>query len=214
MKKILLLYFSGSGSTKMISEVLEIKLKSKNYQVDLIEITPSLNQKVIDNYDFFILGVPTYNGHPPKTVLNFIEKVQYQNNSKRVFLFATYGLYVVNNLRIVAKNLFKKNIRTVGNTGFRGPASDGVLLFPSWIKFMFIYEKNIKTKINLALKNIDLLFNNKTAKTKIPCYKWYAPLDWLPNTVIAHWAFYKFYKSNLTNNEKAYQKTNRTKNIF
>lgn len=197
MKKILLLYFSGSGSTKMIAEILELQLKANGYKTDIQEITNELSPEVLIECDFLILGVPTYNGLPPKTVLSFIEKIPNNRNLKNIFLFATYGLYPVNNLRILAQKLLHKNIKTVGSIGFRGPASDGVLLFPSWIKFMFNYEKNIKLKINQAVSDISSLVDNKKTKQKIPAYKWYAPLDWLPNTVFTAWYFRKFLKPNI-----------------
>lgn len=195
--KILLLYFSGSGSTKMISEILEFKLNSRGYDIKIQEISNELSPKVVNSYSFLVIGVPTYNGLPPKTVLNFVEKITFYKNSKNVFLFATYGLYPVNNLRILAQKLRKKNILTVGSAGFRGPASDGVLLFPSWIRFMFNYENRIKVKIDKAVDDISVLFENKNARTKIPAYKWYALLDWLPNRVFTSWFFTKFLKPNL-----------------
>lgn len=125
----------------MISEILEFKLKAYGYKIDIQEITNELSPEIICNYDFLILGVPTYNGLSPRTVINFVERIQVHSDFKNILIFATYGLYPVNNLRFLAKKLLNKNIKTIGFIGFRGPASDGVLLFPSWIKFMFNYEK-------------------------------------------------------------------------
>lgn len=54
--------------------------------------------------------------------------------------------------------------------------------------------KNIEVKIDKAVNEISLLFNNTNPKLKIPAYKWYAPLDWFPNRVFTSWYFNKFLK--------------------
>lgn len=197
LEKILLLYFSGSGSTQTISEILKYKLETLNYKVDSVDLDIKTKPEIIEKYDFILLGTPTYHCYPPKTVSEFINKIKPQNNSKKIFLFATYGLYPGNNLRTIAKKLLDKKIQTIGYTGFRGPASDGTLLLPSWIKFMYNYEKDIKIKTNYTVKQIELLYKDKKPKTKIPFYKWYAPLDWIPNKFFASRKFHKEYVPNI-----------------
>ncbi len=46
-KQILLLYFSGSGSTKTMSEILKHKLEILKYQVDLVDIDITTNPNII-----------------------------------------------------------------------------------------------------------------------------------------------------------------------
>jgi flavodoxin len=196
-KQILLLYFSGSGSTRTISEILKHKLEILKYQVDLVDIDIKTNPNIISKYDFIILGTPTYHGYPSKTLSGFLNEIEYQSQQKSVFLFATYGLYQGNNLRMLAKELLQKNIKTIGSAGFRGPASDGVLLLPSWIKFMFDYEKNIKNKLDNAVKQIDSLYMISNPKIKIPFYKWYVPFDRIPNKMFAARQFHKNYVPHL-----------------
>lgn len=197
LKKILLIYFSGSGSTETISEIISYKLGALNYKVDLISLNIATSPEIIDKYNFIILGTPTYHCYPPETVSEFINKIKSQKDSKKIFLFATYGLYSGNNLRMIAKKLSEKNIQTVGFAGFRGPASDGSLLFPSWIKFMFNYERNIKNKIEKITEQIDNLYKKQNPKTKIPSYKWYALIDWIPNKFFASKLFHKKYLPNI-----------------
>lgn len=196
-KKIILAFYSGVGSTKTIAEVLQIKLKEKDYEIDLLDIDLNADATILEKYDFIIIGTPTYHCYPPKTVSEFIDKIKYNSKVKHVFIFATYGLYVGNNLRIIAKKLLEKNIETVGFTGFRSPAVDATLLFPEFIKMMYKYEHNIKDKIIDAVTEIDRLLRTNNYKVKIPLYKWYAPLDWFPNKFYTARKFDKDYKPNI-----------------
>ncbi len=196
-KKVLLAFYSGAGSTKTIAEVLLIKLQKINHEIDLLDIDVGTDVNILNEYDFIIFGTPTYHCYPPKTVSEFISKIKYQTNIKHIYLFATYGLYVGNNLRMIAKEFLNKNIQTVGFTGFKSPASDATLLFPTFIKMMYHYKSSIKNEITGTVNEIDRLLKSNTFKTKIPFYKWYAPLDWLPNKFYTARKFHKDYKPNI-----------------
>jgi flavodoxin len=196
-KKILLAFYSGVGSTKTISEVLQIRLQDYNYRVDLLDIDVNADASLIEHYDFLIIGTPTHHCYPPKTVSEFIAKIKNQSKSKNIFLFATYGLYVGNNLRMIAKSLLNKNIHTVGFTGFRSPAADGTLIFPTFIRMMYRFESNIKNKIIEVVSEIDRLIQSDSLKGKIPFYKWYAPFDWLPNKFYTARKFDRDFKPNI-----------------
>ncbi|MBC8526588.1 MAG: flavodoxin domain-containing protein [Candidatus Cloacimonetes bacterium] len=180
-KKILLAFYSGAGSTRTVAEVLQIRLQDCGYKIDLLDIDVETDTGNIEQYDFLIIGTPTHHCYPPKTISEFVDKIAYQPEPKNIFLFATYGLYVGNNLRMIAKSLLGKNIRTVGFAGFRSPAADASLMFPTFIKMMYKYESNIKDKIINTVAEIDRLIQTGNPKVKIPFYKWYAPLDWFPN---------------------------------
>ncbi len=196
-KKILLAFYSGVGSTRTVAEVLQIRLQDHNYKVDLLDIDVNTDTSNIENYDFLIIGTPTHHCYPPKTVSEFVDKINNQSEPKNIFLFATYGLYVGNNLRIIAKSLLSKNIRTVGFAGFRSPAADATLMFPTFIKMMYKYESNIKNKINETVSEIDRLIQSDNLKVKIPIYKWYAPFDWFPNKFYTARKFDRDFKPNI-----------------
>jgi len=175
-KKILIIYHSGSGSTKTISEVFKEKL-SQFYKVDLLQARFDFNYQRLFDYDFFVLGFPTYHCAPSNSMLEFVNKIPEVNPSKNAFVFTTYGLYTGNSLRIFTKKLFQKRIITIGYAQIRGPASDGVLLFPSFISSMFRYEKRAKQKIERFVVEIRKLINSPTSKLKVPRYKWYVLIN-------------------------------------
>jgi formate hydrogenlyase subunit 6/NADH:ubiquinone oxidoreductase subunit I/menaquinone-dependent protoporphyrinogen IX oxidase len=184
IRNLLILYHSGSGSTKIISKVIKKKLMELDtYNIDLHHISVKKNPDNLMKYDVLIFGFPTYHCEPSRTIHEFIEKILVQENSRNVFVFTTYGLYTGNSLRIAIKALKKKNLICVDYKKFRGPASDGALFFPPF-KFIFRYGRNVNERLN---KFIDSIYkksringnqaNNGKLKYKIPFYKLYAPFN-------------------------------------
>ena len=107
----------------------------------------------------------------------------------------TCGLYLGNAMRILAKKLYEKNIVPLGYERFRGPGSDGALLFPSFIKFMFSYESSVKKKIEGVISDIEVGLQVEAKRPKIPVYKWYVPI----NNIFSHFGekSYKRYSRNI-----------------
>jgi len=196
-KKILLAFYSGAGSTRTVAEVMQSRLEAYGYSSDLLDIDANTIPPDFENYDFLVLGTSTHHCYPPKTISEFVDKIEKQTTPKNIFLFATYGLYVGNNLRIIGKSLLSKNIRTVGFAGFRSPAADATLMFPTFIKMMYRFEANVKDKIIKAVSEINKLIQSDKAKVRIPIYKWYAPLDWFPNKYYTARKFDRDFKPNI-----------------
>ncbi len=176
MKKVLVLYHSGSGSTKLISEVLSERL-TKTCEIDIFQISNSFEYKQIENYDLLIFGFPTYSCQPSLSMKEFVDRMPVLSKNVKAFVFTTCALYTGNALRILIKKLYQKNIVTIDHSQFIGPASDGALLFPNLSSKIFQYEKKINTKILKSVDVISKTLNSSKAKLKIPAYKWYVPLN-------------------------------------
>lgn len=165
--KILLIYFSGSGSTKAIAEILKSFLTALGFDVTVVDLNIATRASIVDDFDYIVFGTPVYHCYPPDTVMEFIHKIQLQLKYKRVFLFATYGLYSGNTLRTIAKKLQAKNIHCVGHIGLRGPGSDASMMAPDWFKFVFRYEKSTRRKLEFAANKISEIFHCQNPKTRI-----------------------------------------------
>ncbi len=72
MNKVLILYHSGSGSTKLISEVLSEKM-SETFETDLLIVSSSFDYQQIENYDLLIFGFPTYSCQPSLSMKEFVD---------------------------------------------------------------------------------------------------------------------------------------------
>jgi flavodoxin/NAD-dependent dihydropyrimidine dehydrogenase PreA subunit len=176
MKKILIAYFSGSGSTKNISEVLKTKLSS-SFEVELIEIATSFDYSIFEKYDIVVFGFPTFGCEPPKTVLEFVEDMPTFSQPLKGFVFTTYALYQENCLRHFIKKISEKNFIITDYCGIRGPASDGALVFPESWSFIYNYERFIKDKLNFCVKRISELIDVEVECSRVPAIKWYTLIN-------------------------------------
>ncbi len=173
-EKAALLYHSGAGSTKTVSEILVHKLEDL-FNIEIKHIDFDYDYSLLTSYDVLILGFPTYHCEPSNSMMDFIQKMPIFKNSIKAFIFTTYGLYSGNALRITAKELKKKNVKVLDYFSFRSPASDGALLFPSSLKILFEYEKSFYKHLNFMA---DQIKNYKILPAKNPpMYKVYVPLN-------------------------------------
>lgn len=145
MKRILLLYFSGAGSTKTVAKKIYTaiggRLPVDIYAVDQLPALLDMN-----DYHGFIIGYPVHHAHPPKRLLRFFDAVPALRKPRPAFLFNTRGWYSANSHRILAKRLASKNIRVVMDTEYRAPASDGSLLAP-FVPAFWRFEAGLERKI-------------------------------------------------------------------
>ena len=194
-KKILIVYHSGSGSTRTISEILRDRL-SNNYKVDFVKICPDFDYKKLSYYDLVLLGYPTYYFKPSLSTSEFVDNMLVFRNKIQFHIFTTYGLYSGNSIRTLVSILLQKNAIVIAYTQIRGPASDGVLLLPSFLKLFFRYERKAKIKVNKIIGEIKGFLKNPGKIPKIPLPRWYSPITGLFSKQI-HGIDYSAYKKNL-----------------
>ena len=108
MKKTLIIYHSGSGSTKTVSQVLREKL-SKSFKTKLLEVNLKFNYQILLDYDFIVFGFPTYHCEPSTTMMDFLKQMPVFNKPLKSFIFTTFGLYPGNSLRIFIKLIITEN---------------------------------------------------------------------------------------------------------
>ena len=169
MKSILVLYFSGVGSTKKVAEIICSQLL-QSCKVDIFSIEsreiPDLN-----NYDALVIGTPTYHAAPAKIMMSYLDILPPLTKKTPAFIYNTRGLCSLNTNRTLAKKLQKKNIATIIDRAYRSPASDGSILAP-FIKRFFEFEKDIYKKINRdCVEFIGLLNSDSLLKPYIPRFQ-------------------------------------------
>lgn len=175
-KKVLILFHSGSGSTRTISEIFRDKL-SESYTVDMIQVGRSVDYRMIYDYDFVLFGFPTYHCRPSKSMLEFVDNMPVGGLRKTAFVFTTCGLYMANSLRILIKKLQERSVITAGFLQIKGPASDGALLYPASFHRMYKYEKKTRKKIEQAVSDMDDLIHSRSPRPRTPAYRWYVPIN-------------------------------------
>ncbi|HAX73134.1 MAG TPA: hypothetical protein DCY20_06385 [Firmicutes bacterium] len=84
-----ILYFSGTGNTKYVSQLLKQSFEKQGCEMlsycmeDSFELAP-------DTYDFLVLGFPKYYEYPPLKFIEFVlNKVPMMSTQTKTFIFCT-----------------------------------------------------------------------------------------------------------------------------
>ncbi|RQD68595.1 MAG: 4Fe-4S ferredoxin [Tindallia sp. MSAO_Bac2] len=180
-KSLLIVYHSGAGSTKTIAEIYCCLLENlcTDHQIHLTPISDKGAFQNIQEYDLIILGFPTYHSEPPASMKEFAEEMPPMNTPQKLFLFTTYGLYPANSLRIIGKQLKKKNYLLCGTAGYRGPATDAALLLPK-ISPLLVFGKKTASRLVDDLLEIKHCLEGGKVNESMPRFKLYSLLNY-PN---------------------------------
>jgi ferredoxin len=87
--KCVIIYFSGTGNTKYITEIF--KNNFENYKVECKTINIENTEKLEDDYDIFAFGAPIYAGLFPKNYVEWISNNVSEVDSKKCIIFSTQG---------------------------------------------------------------------------------------------------------------------------
>jgi hypothetical protein len=71
--KVVVLYWSKTGNTKKVAEAISHTLKDEKGDVDLVGIEDAMGLDWFD-YDLVCLGFPSYQWHPPKPVVDYLQE--------------------------------------------------------------------------------------------------------------------------------------------
>ncbi len=178
--KLLVLYHSGVGNTKLIANRLNSKLK-QTYVTDLFAVEEIGDDFSFKNYDGYVIGFPTCHTHPSDSILKFINSIDMLKRSKPAYIFTTCGWFSANTLRIFARLCLNKNIIPVLHQSYRCPATDGTLVAP-YIKALFSFEKGLTKKIDNDVEKIKTAFEGEPS-ANLPRFKLISLLNY-PNKKI------------------------------
>ena len=120
--KIGLFYFSGTGNTEKIGEVIASELAESNAKVDVFNITSyKERQKNFDlsTYDAIIFGCPTYAWRAPKVIREWFKSLDGQE--KKCATFFTYGGVDIGSAHYDTKEILEgSNFILIGSSEFPG----------------------------------------------------------------------------------------------
>ena len=92
--KVLIIYFSQSGSTEKIAKMIQNGIIKSGNDCDLEKIK-NVNLKSLEDYDLIGIGTPTFFYREPVNVKLFISRLG-NLNGKHCFIFATHGSIIGN----------------------------------------------------------------------------------------------------------------------
>jgi menaquinone-dependent protoporphyrinogen IX oxidase len=106
MKRILILYFSGAGSTKKVAELMRETLAAQcDVELRAFEDAAEMD---LNAFDGLILGTPVYHAAPSRIVTGYFKRMSPLRENIPAFIYNTRGLYSCNTNRILAKQVREK----------------------------------------------------------------------------------------------------------
>ncbi|MBL4556921.1 MAG: flavodoxin family protein [Rhodobacteraceae bacterium] len=90
------MFFSGSGSTALIAELIAGRLAARGHDAPLLSVEQNSDPGLLGACDLAVIGTPTYHNCPAGTLLDWIARWPPGAGPARAFLFATFGLYTGN----------------------------------------------------------------------------------------------------------------------
>lgn len=184
--KTLILYFSGTGNTYFIADLIHKKLVEERVDTDIepVEIFPPENAK---EYDLLLFGFPIYSCDMPGFLNGFVKNLSV-TRTKGIILFATMGFYGCNALYRASKKFAKVGFVPLLAEEIKLPGSDGLLFIKKESRFankvlskdykkLPSIKKAVKNIVNKVLEiKISNLLNSDDAN--IPLFKsWAFPME-------------------------------------
>ena len=90
-RKVLLIYYSGTGNTKYVTDHLYQRLLEEDFEVDVYRINPLKMERLdLSSYDLIGIGYPIYGFNLPSKVHKFFNKQRFKKG-QQVFVYKDSG---------------------------------------------------------------------------------------------------------------------------
>ncbi len=117
--KVLIKYFSGTGNTKLVSELIRDILVNRDFVVEVSSIEET---GTIESFDLLVIGGPIYAGNFPERLIRYIIRNVPRVEDKRAIVFSTStGLINAHGVLSASSKLHKKGFNVVSNKCFIMP---------------------------------------------------------------------------------------------
>ncbi len=124
--QVRIVYFTGTGNTKFLSEKLLQKFKEKEVtDVELVPVEEALNDMLSFECEDYILGIgyPVYDLMPPIIILEFINKLNITKFNNSAFVFSTYTTDPLDSNYYIIEKLQKKGFHVAVQENFKAPGA-------------------------------------------------------------------------------------------
>lgn len=156
----LILYFSGTGNTKTVAEMVGNELLKNSCNVQIHSIEEHFNI-IPDSYDLLVLGCPKYYEYPELGFIDHIKQsIPTSSNKIPTMIFCTQAGSSSTDFKQIRKILLKKNHELIIEKSFT--FSNNLLVFKSFkptdkqeiIKNVDKIQKNVHNCANELLEGI------------------------------------------------------------
>lgn len=157
--KIKLVYFSGTGNTRFISEKIKSSFISKGIEdVELFELEDVFNNISVLDIENSVIGIgyPVFDYQPPANVMKLVELLK-AKESRPSFVFGTYTTNGLDSNMHLIDSLYKQNITVVEEGYFKAPGASAFLYANSesaLVRNSIVFDKNPDSAIDDYVANI------------------------------------------------------------
>ncbi len=89
MNKVAIVYFSGTGNTQVIAELIKNQMADRHVALYRVEnVLHHIEEAKLSNYDILGIGFPSYGFNAPLIITEFVKRLKNTRNHQ-VFLFLT-----------------------------------------------------------------------------------------------------------------------------
>lgn len=164
--EILILYFSGTGNTAFIAGLLSQALGERGIAAESAEIEAADPQRTAAA-GVLLFGFPVYGGRMPAFLTERIASLAHPAG-RRLYLFATFGLYAGNALRAAAQQFGRLGFTPAGAAEFKLPGSDG-------LAFLSKQSKSARSAQETDFRNLPRIRENVEALAEAAAAGLHAP---------------------------------------
>lgn len=145
-KRIKLIYFTGTGNSKRVFEVMKSIFEEKGYSSFINSITEN-NIVVTEDFDYIGISFPVYALSSPRIIKNFIKKLPINNQKQKVFIISTMGGKDEEGWALVeTKKIFEKK-------GYNVVGIDSIVMPDNWVALGNPPSKDDAEKVLLSGEN-------------------------------------------------------------
>lgn len=183
MKKLVILYFSATGGTRVAAELLtELLIRNSDcsdpenpaISVQLVAIEESGAKEKALAADFLLFCFPTYYLKPAQPMLEFVLGLGRARNALPCYLIVTCELYSENCARRLAKTLASQGFIVTGAGVLRAPGSDVTAVLPAFmVPWLYRYERGFEEKLSRLSREIKGLVTKVPPIERLPRARWY-----------------------------------------
>jgi len=118
--KVLIIYFSGTGNTKVLAQGYKTVFEKRGHEVSILSIEEGTN---LPEHDILVVGGPIYAGNMPDELINWVRKnIKKVTAPKQAIVYSSSaGLLNANGVKSIGKKLINKGYTLVDSTTFEMP---------------------------------------------------------------------------------------------
>ena len=164
MKKVLAIYFSGTGNSKKVLDLASEVLVKKGYDIDVVDVCKD-EIKDLNQYDILLVSYPIYAFNTPVPVISYVKRLAKAKKSLNCLILKNSGEHLFWNN--VSSLQLKRILRSKGVTTF----SEYHYLMP--YSFVFRHSDYMAYRMISAVKGRIALDIYEFLNGKMHQYKWF-----------------------------------------